>query len=324
MPVNQIQPESKQAARAVRTAVIGDSICAKIEKLFHLDIRSYRALDSFLENSSAAEQKPELIILFQTLPDQFSPSEIDQLFETHPLSRILVAYGSYCESDGRTRSLWPQALRVPNWKLLQRVEREIDVLRGHSSALPLTATREETVHFEYLPFSHINRADRSEDWAGDILIFSPDSIWAETVSTILTALNLPQHKTIGRLDKLDRLLAGGPSGFSQIIFDIDPFNQKMKEWLCDHLIDPGKNYIVNPRRKQPVFPHPITPEKSGNRSSKQSADSVAVHLHPEQILAVTNWLTPHRCKELEQSGIIRQACKLNMSEILAALAPKAS
>ncbi len=302
-----------QSLRVIRTAFIGDVLSEKVEGGFRLDIHRYRELDLFLKVSFPG-QEPELILLFQGFSDQFSPSEIDQLFEKYPLSRILVAYGPYCESDGRTRHLWPQTVRVPLWRLPQRIEREIEVLTGNSPALPLTATREETIHFEYKPLTDYSQG---ASHSSEVIIFSPDAIWAEMVFTALASVNQSPCFIMHTLGEMRGHLHGDSDYCGQIIFDIDPFNQTIKGWFFEHLINSGKNYTEVSNQNQPLLSGSVSHNNIKNTHPKLGPDSCKGLICPEQIVAVTNWLTPHCCKELEQLGMSRQACKLNLPDILA-------
>ena len=257
-----------------------------------------------------------MIVLFQGFSDQYSRSEIDQLFEKHPLSRILVAYGPYCESDGRTRRLWPQTVRIPLWRLPQRIERETEVLIGNSPALPITATREETIHFEFEPLTHYSQGTAH---SSEVIIFSPDTIWAEMISSALASVNYPLCNTIQDLGEMERVMQGNSDYCGQIIFDIDPFTEAIKGWLFEHLINSGKNYTEVSNQNQPPLSGSVSQNKNRKTHPKLGPGSCKGLIQSEQIVAVTNWLTPHCCKELGQLGISRRACKLNLPDILAAV-----
>ncbi len=315
MSLNQQQSKQIQSLRLIRTAFIGDVPSEKIEDGFRLNIHKYGDLGLFLKESFS-DREPELIVLFQGFSDQYSPSEIDQLFEKHPLSRILVAYGPCCESDGRTRHLWPQTVRVPLWRLPQRIEREVDVLTGNSPALPVTATREETIHFENGPFANFPSGAAH---SSEVIIFSPDTIWAEMISSVLASANYPSCRTMRTLGEIGSTWQEDSDDCRQIIFDIDPFNQTIKGWFFEHLINSGKNYTADSDQNQLPLSSSVSHIKPVNAIPKQEPNSCKGLIRSEQIVAVTNWLTPHCCKELEQFGISRRACKLNLPGILAAL-----
>src|SRR6266478_2313160 len=85
---------------------------------------------------------PDLIVVLQSWSDQFSESDVHDLIAHCPLARIVCCFGPWCDSDGRTRSIWPLAVRVPVAAASTRLERELALLQHHQSAsrpLPLTA-----------------------------------------------------------------------------------------------------------------------------------------------------------------------------------------
>ena len=322
MKPNQ-QTETSQNVRTFRSAFIEDTTDWFNHTDFRLTVESYDELDQFLEKNFSSGQEPELILLFQTFSDQYSPRAVDRLFEKHPLSRILVAYGPYCESDGRTRHLWPQTVRVPLWKLSRRIEREIEVLSGKIPALPLTATPEEIVHFEYASFPrHLQTASDSSlagsSSTAQAVIFSPDSCWAETLKETFSALCNFHCNTLHTLGSLGDFLQGNPDYCGQIFFDLDPYRPTIRSWFVEFLIDSGKNYIERSDRSPSEPIASVPPGKKPPSSSAKTDNSTKAVVHPEQIVAVTNWLTPHCSSELEQLGINRLACKLNLRGILVA------
>ena len=62
-----------------------------------------------------AERSPriELVVVCQGWSDQFSRSQVHSLLSSQPLARVVCCHGAWCESDGRTRDLWPLAVRLP-------------------------------------------------------------------------------------------------------------------------------------------------------------------------------------------------------------------
>ena len=322
MKPNQ-QAEPVQNDRAFRTAFIEDTAEWFNHTDFRLTVERYDELDQFLEKNFSSGQEPELILLFQAFSDQYSPRAIYRLFEKHPLSRILVAYGPYCESDGRTRRLWPQTVRVPLWKLSQRIEREIEVLSGKIPTLPLTATAEEIVHFEYASFPGCSPAPSDslptvDSSTAQAVIFSPDSCWAETLRETFAALYRFHHNTLRTLGSLGDFFQANPDYCGQIFFDLDPYRRAIRNWLDEFLIDSGKNYIARSGRSPAEPIASVSPGKKPPSFPAKTDNSAKAVVHPEQIVAVTNWLTPHCRRELEQFGINRLACKLNLPGILAA------
>ena len=89
---------------------------------------------------------PEVIVLAQAYPGQFSHEAVDRLRRAAPLARVLGLLGSWCEGEMRTGRPWPAAIRTYWHQWLPRCSRELECLaRGECSAwgLPVTATEEE-------------------------------------------------------------------------------------------------------------------------------------------------------------------------------------
>ncbi len=95
---------------------------------------------------------PDLVVVLQAWPDEFSEADFHDLLALCPLARIVCCFGPWCDSDGRTRSIWPLAVRVPATAALGRLTREWELLENQPSALrplPLTASRAEIFEFDF-------------------------------------------------------------------------------------------------------------------------------------------------------------------------------
>lgn len=55
---------------------------------------------------------PDLVVILQSHPDEFSSAETARLLTRAPIARLIVIAGAWCEADGRRRDLWPMALRT--------------------------------------------------------------------------------------------------------------------------------------------------------------------------------------------------------------------
>ena len=119
-------------------------------RLAPAEIRSSASIIEAAERFSSGDWQPDLVVVCQHWPDEFPPSEVDRLFRAFPLARFVVCYGPWCASDGRTRSIWPLAVRVPADEAESRLKRELEVLRGERPPLPLTASRDEIFVFDSL------------------------------------------------------------------------------------------------------------------------------------------------------------------------------
>jgi hypothetical protein len=91
---------------------------------------------------------PELVIVCQHWPDEYSRTDVQRLMALFPLGRLVCCYGLWCESDGRTRDAWPLSVRVPVRCAAERIRRELEVLTGVRPPLPWTASRDECFLFD--------------------------------------------------------------------------------------------------------------------------------------------------------------------------------
>lgn len=97
---------------------------------------------------------PDWLILFQDRPGQFSQSERYILHRLTPLTRWLVVYGPWCESEPRTGTPLPGVLRL-SWSQWCVVAKDfLGLLQDETnplSSLPITASEEE-IHSARLQF----------------------------------------------------------------------------------------------------------------------------------------------------------------------------
>jgi len=95
------------------------------------------------------ETPPDLILVCQQWPDEYSHEFVAELIATFPLSRLVCCYSRWCGSDGRTRNIWPPAVRVEAAKAARRVRQEVEVISGLRDPLPLTAGLDEVFLFDH-------------------------------------------------------------------------------------------------------------------------------------------------------------------------------
>ena len=92
------------------------------------------------------EYVPDVTVVAQAFPGQFSAAQIDRLRRLAPLARVLALLGSWCEGEMRTGRPWPSVIRVYWHQWLPRWHQELSRLgRGlcPTWGLPVTATEEE-------------------------------------------------------------------------------------------------------------------------------------------------------------------------------------
>jgi len=137
--------------------VIGDlfspemqSVERRTEELGQLggDIRVFRIVGEAVAQFSSDGSQPDLVIVCQHWPDEYTTTNVRDLLTAFPLARLVCCYGPWCASDGRTRDVWPLSTRVPAESAARRIDLELEVLAGTRWPLPLTASRDEIFLFD--------------------------------------------------------------------------------------------------------------------------------------------------------------------------------
>ncbi len=181
-----------------------------------------------------ADRPPDLIVVLQVSPDQYSIADANQLISRFPLARLLCCYGPWCDSDGRTRAIWPLAVRVHPASFAARFAHELALLAGiplgalsrtaasskiatparkRDQPLPLTASRSEIFEFDF------GRQPNRFPEALTVAIVSPDLRWREMLAAALAqrGANLTPDIKMAVV--------------SVILFDADPWNARRASQL---------------------------------------------------------------------------------------------
>ncbi|MBC7819306.1 MAG: hypothetical protein IAG10_20670 [Planctomycetaceae bacterium] len=106
-------------------------------------------------------EPPDLVLVCQSWPDEFSANEVSTALGRWPLALWICCYGAWCDSDGRTRTIWPISVRVRVSEAASRLNhvwRVVTEQRGEP--LPLTASRDEAFEFDHCDgFARPGKAD---------------------------------------------------------------------------------------------------------------------------------------------------------------------
>jgi hypothetical protein len=105
-------------------------------------------VDSALVALREGEIVPDLIVIAQAFPGEFSRRAVDRLRQLAPVARIVGLLGSWCEGEMRTGAPWPATARLYWHQWPTRCERELHQLMAGQScswALPATATEDDRV-----------------------------------------------------------------------------------------------------------------------------------------------------------------------------------
>ena len=145
-------------------------------------VQGFDAVDTASASIVAAEVVPDLIVVAQAFPGQFSHQAIDRLRRLAPLARLVGLMGSWCEGELRSGAPWPAVVRCYCHQWTDRCNRQLARLTVGtccSWALPPTATEEERLLVDSPALS--NRKE-SPPQRGLVLIHAPKREMSEWLS----------------------------------------------------------------------------------------------------------------------------------------------
>ena len=85
---------------------------------------------------------PDVVIVGQNCSDEFPNQHVQRLLGLFPLARWYCCFGPWCDSDGRTRDLWPLAIRLRAADAPERLRQDF-LSATATPPLPWTASRGE-------------------------------------------------------------------------------------------------------------------------------------------------------------------------------------
>ncbi|NOX54877.1 MAG: hypothetical protein GXP27_10660 [Planctomycetes bacterium] len=246
-----------------------------------------RDIPSALETVASESWYPHLVVVCQSWPDEFLRHDVQRLIGTLATSRLVCCYGAWCESDGRNRSIWPIAVRVPVVAAKQRIQRELEVLRGARLALPITASRDETFGFHAEPLGNRNEiweregaraAQRAQpDLPTRIEVVSPDKAFRHWIVDLLRLV--VSHGVVAAAARCAAEPTEEPT--TMAVWDLDPWGARIQERLkCFRRRQPdvpviGLMAMPLPEDRQRVLPYGVV-----SLVSKQAAtDELPMAVH---------------------------------------------
>jgi hypothetical protein len=156
---------------------------------------------------------PDLVVVIESHPDEYSSPQIDQLTILAPLARWVVCYGDWSESAGRTRDIWPMAVRIPMRSAQQRLQQEWNLLCGKFvSPLPMSGSREEVFGADY-------QWRPQQTQRATVLVDSPDPEYWRYLFEFLTDCG---HAVVAAEDESPDV----------ILFDLDPWGDMRQQVLA--------------------------------------------------------------------------------------------
>lgn len=182
------------------------------------DSQRFADMNQALTTLTASAWIPDLIVVFQSRPDEYTGSEVGQFHQLAPLARWVVCCGAWCESEGRTRDLWPLALRVPLRSAAVRLQREWRLLCGEDlRPLPMSASREECFVVDHPSWS-------APIEPVDVIVSSPD---CEYRRYLLELVSTAGHRISTEQNRND------VSSATVVAFDIDPWGERRRTELME-------------------------------------------------------------------------------------------
>ena len=116
--------------------------------------------------------QPDVIVLAQAIPGEFSVREVELLRREAPLARMVGLLGTWCEGEMRTGDPWPGVIRLYWYQWHPQATMHMKALaegRPTAWALPATATHEDRL----LAQSRISAARSPGAYRGYVAVFSP-------------------------------------------------------------------------------------------------------------------------------------------------------
>ncbi len=164
------------------------------------------------EGTTDEQQLPDLVVVCQSWPDEFSSIEVSTCLGDWPLAQWVVCFGSWCESDSRTRGIWPIGLRIPARAAVSRLQRVWEIVRDRrTEPLPVTASRDEAFQFDAACLTAA--LPRLRDLCRQsVLVRSPDPALREWLQDLVAAL--------GAIPATSEANESPSNGF--VIWDVDP------------------------------------------------------------------------------------------------------
>ena len=193
---------------------------------------------------------PDLGIVCQHWPDEFSRSDAERLLSLLPVTRWVCCFGAWCESDGRNRDIWPLSVRVPARCAAPRIRRELAVLADERSALPLTAARDEVFEFDCLdPLPEQQESQKEKGNGRSVLVKSPDFALRESISCLLSAAGywIPADSKDAASDPASTIRnpQSAIRNLDAVVWDVDPWSDLVLLQLRDFSMqNPGAAIIA--------------------------------------------------------------------------------
>lgn len=235
-PGTQVSELVDYGKTVCRVALIGESGRREFRDLVtwlcgHEQIRitdEFSDLETALQNPARFEDT-QMTIVLQSYSDQYAGPAIDQLIGITLFQRLLCCYGPWCESDGRNRTLWPDALRIPVRLAQSVVELELPGVGAEADPIPPTAARDEIFAHRLIETSADTRLAFDDL---NVAVVGPDPVIRHTVAATIKELgariiSLPLIAVDPRNTIRPQETPRGP--IHLVLHDLDPWSDLVRE-----------------------------------------------------------------------------------------------
>lgn len=110
------------------------------------EVTGFRDMPSAARALAGETFLPDVIVLLQSYPNEFSHAEVQDLRRLAPLAPVIGLLGSWCEGEMRSGHPWPAGVRIYWHQWPPRSARELDRMARRECStwtLPSTATEDE-------------------------------------------------------------------------------------------------------------------------------------------------------------------------------------
>jgi hypothetical protein len=184
----------------------------------------FKNVAAALEDWGSLAAEPDMTVVLQSWSDESAQPDVNQLIGKTLFQRLLCCVGPWCESDGRNRDVWPDALRVPV-RLAESViaDQLHDINCGHPP-IPPTSARDEVFAHRMAATPDGRDLSRLQDMNGAVI--GPDRVFRKTIySTLrdygLRSVHLPLITSCQRI--VPRETSRGPVHL--VFHDLDPWDE---------------------------------------------------------------------------------------------------
>ena len=181
----------------------------------------FRDVGAALDGWDSLSAEPEMTVVLQSWSDESAQPDVNQLIGKTLFQRLLCCIGPWCESDGRNRDVWPDALCVRCRLAESVIAAELRSINAGHLPVPPTSSRDEVFAHRMAATTH---GLGLQDMNGAVI--GPDRVFRKTIcSTLrddgLRSVHLPLITSRHRI--VSREASRGPIHF--VIHDLDPWDE---------------------------------------------------------------------------------------------------